>query len=264
MSTATGYDYANGVLSKEYTTELDRLRALERACDPATLGVLAGLDVRPDWHCLEIGAGAGSVAYWLAEHCPDGRVVAADLDPRFVDTSRAANLEVAKCDITQERFPEATFDFIHARLVLTHLPQREEVLRNAASWLRPGGYLLLEELYVLPTEESHPALREVMKVMFDVIVVHGADLTWGRHVPSRMADAGLSELGLRTYPLAFGLRDAAEEMWRRSHRQVVPFSQEAGLVDETGAASITHAFEDPTAVDPTALIFSSWGRRPMR
>lgn len=262
MSTDLGFDYANGVLSKEYTTELERLRSLERACDPVTLDIVGGLGVQSHWDCLEMGAGAGSVAYHLADLCPDGRVVAADIDPRFLDPRRASNLDIVNVDITQGGFPEGSFDLIHTRLLLTHLPQRDEILRAAASWLKPGGYLLVEDLYVLPMDEAHPALRDVIKLLFDVILVHGADLGWGRRLPARLAEAGLAELGLRTSPLALGLRDPAEEMWRNSWQQVLPFGVGTGLVDADQADALTAAIDGP-GVDPTALIFSAWGRRPV-
>ncbi len=262
MSADLGFDYASGVLSKEHTTELERLRSLERACDPVTVDIIDGIGVAPGWECLEMGAGAGSVAYWLAERCPDGRVVAADIDPRFLDPRRASNVDVARMDITKDGFPERSFDFIHTRLLLTHLPQRDEILRAAASWLKPGGHLLVEDLYVLPMDEADPALRDVIKLLFDVILVHGADLRWGRKLPALLSGLGLTEVGLRTSPLALGLRDAAEDMWRNSWQQVLPFGVGTGLVDADRADALTAAMDGP-AVDPTALIFSAWGRKPL-
>src|SRR5262245_47444537 len=48
-------------------TELQRLRLLEAAADPFTQRCLQRLDIQPGWPCLEVGAGAGSIATWLAE-----------------------------------------------------------------------------------------------------------------------------------------------------------------------------------------------------
>jgi ubiquinone/menaquinone biosynthesis C-methylase UbiE len=42
--------------------------------------------VTDGWHCLEVGFGAGGVALWLAGQVGStGRVVAVDIDPRFLD-----------------------------------------------------------------------------------------------------------------------------------------------------------------------------------
>src|SRR5687768_12680860 len=68
--------------------ERDRLSILEKALDPITKGHLERLafasTTRPR-RCLEMGAGGGSIARWLADRCsPGGTVVAADVDTRFL------------------------------------------------------------------------------------------------------------------------------------------------------------------------------------
>jgi SAM-dependent methyltransferase len=52
---------------------------------------------------------------------------------------------VLRHDVTRDDFPEAFFDFVHTRAVLMHLPERMATLRRMASWLAPGGWLLVEE-----------------------------------------------------------------------------------------------------------------------
>ena len=70
----------------EQSQERERLRRLEAMSDRTTIRALDTVGVGPGWHCLEVGAGGGSVARLLGERVgPTGRVVAADLDPRFLD-----------------------------------------------------------------------------------------------------------------------------------------------------------------------------------
>ena len=70
--------------------ELARLKLLEAVCDPWTFRHLDGIGVRQGWRRLEVGAGAGSVVRWLSEPVGSaGRVVAGDLDPRFLGDLRA-------------------------------------------------------------------------------------------------------------------------------------------------------------------------------
>ncbi len=71
-------------LAHERNTELDRLRSLEAMADPNSFALLEHIGVRPDWRCLELGGGAGSVAWWLGEHCAGGRVIVTDIDTRFL------------------------------------------------------------------------------------------------------------------------------------------------------------------------------------
>jgi trans-aconitate methyltransferase len=48
-------------------------------------------------------------------------------------------------NIVTDPLPEASFDLIHARLVLVHLPEREKVLARLMAALKPGGWLVDEE-----------------------------------------------------------------------------------------------------------------------
>ncbi|GDY31788.1 class I SAM-dependent methyltransferase [Gandjariella thermophila] len=139
-------------------TELDRLRLLERVKDPDTIAFLESLPLRDAWRCLEIGAGAGSVAYWLATRCLEGHVVAADIDTRHLDPRRVSNLDVQEVDINSHHFAPSSFELVHTRAVLCHVPAREEVIARAFEWLTPGGWLVVEDVYTLPVGSSpYPA-----------------------------------------------------------------------------------------------------------
>jgi tRNA A58 N-methylase Trm61 len=59
----------------------DRLRAAEELLDDGTTRLLARLGVGAGWRCLEVGAGGGSIARWLANAVgPDGKVIATDVE----------------------------------------------------------------------------------------------------------------------------------------------------------------------------------------
>jgi len=104
------------VFDQGWQKERDRLAGIEFLFDSYSTQRLAGLGVREGWHCLEVGCGAGGVALWLAGQVGStGRVLAADLDPRFLDGHGRANLEVRKHDIAAGPLEEAAFDLAHAR-----------------------------------------------------------------------------------------------------------------------------------------------------
>jgi ubiquinone/menaquinone biosynthesis C-methylase UbiE len=78
------------------------------------------------WSCLEVGAGAGSIARWLAQRVGSiGRVVATDLDTRFFEDAAGTNLEVWRHDVTRDPFPTAEFDLVHVRWLLDCCPTAE-------------------------------------------------------------------------------------------------------------------------------------------
>ena len=55
-------------------------------------------------------------------------------------------------DLVADELPRGAFDFVHTRLVLIHIPERDAVLRKLAGALRPGGVLIVEE------DDIHPIL----------------------------------------------------------------------------------------------------------
>src|SRR5262249_28374494 len=99
------------------------------------------------WHCLEVGGGSGAVAAWIADRVgPSGHVLVTDIDPRFIEArQRHPNVELRRHDIGPDPLPEHAFDLIHARLVLQHVPQREQALARLVAALKPRGWLVVEE-----------------------------------------------------------------------------------------------------------------------
>src|SRR5262245_49683388 len=126
--------------------ERERLAAIEAAADPLTIECLEKIGVGPGWHCLEVGAGAGSIVEWLCRRVgPDGKVVATDLQAGFLQTIEAPNLEVRRHDITADELEREAFDLVSSRKVLEHLADPPAALERMASALRPGGWLLVED-----------------------------------------------------------------------------------------------------------------------
>jgi len=130
--------------------ERARLSGLSAGFDPVTIRLLEDLGVGPGWSCCEVGAGAGSIARWLAGRvAPHGRVMVTDLDTRFLsDLAELPGVEVRQADVMSDPFPPDAFDLIHARAVLEHLPGREQVIPALAAGLRPGGVLLVEDTVI--------------------------------------------------------------------------------------------------------------------
>jgi SAM-dependent methyltransferase len=105
--------------------DMRRLEAQTAVWDPFTLRKLGEIGVAGGWSCLEVGAGTGSVARWLAERVGGtGRVVVTDVETRWLDDLAAApHVEVRRHDVTADPLEDVGYDLIHARLVLMHLPR---------------------------------------------------------------------------------------------------------------------------------------------
>src|SRR6516162_9001206 len=158
-SSEPGYRLASRGRQKH---EDDRLGLLERIFDP--LSRRRREMVRPGWRCLEVGAGRGSMAVWLAEQVGEsGQVVATDIDLTYLSRLQIPNLEVHRHNILDdplEALGPGSFDLVCSRLMLFWLPGRQETaIRRMVECLRPGGWLVDEDGdwgTVAPVDPSHP------------------------------------------------------------------------------------------------------------
>ena len=126
--------------------ERERLGLLESFKDPKTIRHLEALGVREGWNCLEAGAGKGSIAMWLANRVGHtGKVVATDINTRFLQDLSIQNLEVRTHDITKDNLEEGQYDLVHCRALLSHLPEPEKALERMTNALKKGGWIYVEE-----------------------------------------------------------------------------------------------------------------------
>ncbi|HWN32790.1 MAG TPA: class I SAM-dependent methyltransferase [Pseudonocardia sp.] len=253
-----------GVLAHTVPTESRRQFLLQRLLDPETKRILTGLRIRPNWRCLELGAGFGSIARWLGEQCPEGRVVATDVDVAPLKDTVGAQVEVLRHDVTTEGFPTGSFDLIHARMLLFNLPARDAVLTRAADWLAPGGWLVVEEPDAFPIDSSpYPAFRRAVQAGEQLVArSHGAATRWARGLPEYLRAAGLVDLGLSVNIQHAGNGAGGNEFWRVLLTQLRPGLLGTGLLTETELAAALALFDDPGFVDAAQATVSAWGRRP--
>ena len=132
-----------------------RLALLEGQLDPISQRRLSALGLGDGWRCLEVAGGGGSLTRWLCDQAgPTGHVMATDIEPRFLEKIGNSRLEVRRHDIIEEDLPEGQFDLVHARWLLHHLPDPEGAIARMVAALRPGGWILLEEVDFFPIRTS--------------------------------------------------------------------------------------------------------------
>jgi SAM-dependent methyltransferase len=183
--------------------ERQRLALLTQVADPTTRQRLTRLGVGPGWHCLDVGAGDGSVARWLASRVgATGRVVATDLNTRFLEGHGLPNLEVRRHDLVADDLEAACYDLVHCRFVLMHLPDPVRALRRLAAAVRPGGWLLVEEMDLSAfgaADPAHPRAagfnRQMRKLHAALRATNAVDIDLGRRLPALVEGQGLWELG---------------------------------------------------------------------
>ncbi|MGY6651485.1 class I SAM-dependent methyltransferase [Amycolatopsis sp. TRM77291] len=222
-------------------SELGRLHMdyLEQLLDGPTVECLEKVNPQPGSRCLDLGAGGGSITRWLADRAgPQGRVVAVDLAPDYI--TEKAGVEVYRHDINDGLPDEGPYDVIHARLLLLHLPWRDEVFKTLVDALAPGGWLVIGEFsgrpltpLSAPSEADKALWVRIQHVSHDIVgTARGINLEWAHEVGGRMTEAGLVNVrSLERSETTVG-GDAACLLHRNLNIQAEPLLVAAGVTAE--------------------------------
>ncbi|MET8474741.1 methyltransferase domain-containing protein [Streptomyces sp. NPDC006422] len=246
----------------------ERFDALSALFDPTTFRHIERLGIGSGWRCWEVGAGGPSVVSWLARKVgPTGRVLATDIDTSWQTAAPRTPVEVRRHDVGVDEPPAESFDLVHARLVLAHVPDRERALASMIRALRPGGRLLVEDADpalqpLLCPDETGPAQELANRLRHgfrSLLAERGADLSYGRRLPGLLRAAGLRQVEADAYfPLASPACTALET------------ATVTRIRDELVAANLASHEEidrhlSNIATTPmdlaTAPLISAWGRR---
>jgi ubiquinone/menaquinone biosynthesis C-methylase UbiE len=242
--------------------EARRLELFQQRLDPLTIRRVERLGVCQGAVCLEIGGGRGSITRWLAERVgPDGHVIATDLQLAFLDAIELSNVEVLRHDIRTDAFPEQSFDLVHARAVLMHVPADPGLLRRMVSWLRPGGWLLLEEpdfgMWLGdadPLWATHPnAWQEAFP---------NGSLSRGRWLLGQVPKLGLAEVGADAEVDIIEPGTSLAEFYRLSMEAIGPAAVEAGALTVEQASVLVERPNEPDFLACGFVHIGVWGCRP--
>ena len=177
----------------------EHVTGLDLIFDAKSAEFLGAAGIAPGQRCLELGAGSGSIARWMAARTgPTGTVVAVDLNTDHL--TERPGLEVHRHDINDGLPVPGPFDVIHARAVLMHLRRHEQIFEMLVDALAPGGWLVLGDSYRFPqsvhapSEADEEVFRKVWRTASDVASAAGQDYRWAHRAYGRMAAAGLDEL----------------------------------------------------------------------
>jgi len=253
--------------SAESGPERARLEVLQRLNDAATLRRIDAIGIETGWRCVEIGAGAGSIARALAERAgPHGLVVAVDRDPRFLDDFAGPGREVATHDIMDGPVRPGGFDFAHCRAVLAHVGDLETAVRHVLQSLRPGGWILCEEPDYGPMEacdSEHPHARDL--AAFRSIMTQGGRIDGyaGRNVFRALRAEGLGEVETDSHG-AIAIGGTLRAKFRRDSLEIVrSLVLASGAFSEASFGRMLAAFDDPTFTYIDNAWIATRGRVPL-
>jgi SAM-dependent methyltransferase len=236
-------------LDNAWAQERTRLRLRETVHDPDSIRDLERLRVTEGWHCLEVGAGGGSIAEWLCQKVgSSGHVLATDIDTRFLEVLAYPNLEVRRHNIAHDALPVDAFDLVHSRAVLIHLTERDQVLRSMVGALKPGGWLLVEEsdlVSYLPDPRMPQAnlYSRAIAAFNQVIQSGGGDVNYGRRLYADVCAAGLIDVDALGRLEMFRARSPLAQFWQLTFAQLRGRILDTGLLTDQEMDQV-HALHD--------------------
>jgi len=246
-----------------------RFASLEDSYDPVTTRHLETIGVGEGWRCLEVGGGGGSIAGWLSRRVgPTGSVLVTDIEPKWMDGLDQPNVEVRVHDIVNDPLPEATFDLVHARLVLVHLPDRHRALDSMLRALRPGGWVLIEEFVqpspldprgVAPDEAA--CLQRVADAIVALIAESGADMDWGRQVYGALRERGCTDVAAEGFFQLWPGGSTGIALHRANCDQLAERIVASGRADPADLDTFRRLLDDPALTVNSQLLISTRGRR---
>jgi len=143
---------------------------------------------------LELGAGSGAWAIQAAQKYPEAEVIAVDISPlpnrRLPPNVKYENLNL-KDDLP---FEPRSFDVVHIRFVLIHMPNYTNLMHRAIDLVKPGGWFLLEDCDHMLYEST--GTGQGTRTLFDVLnndhfKANGCDPYLGPTLERRLKETNL-------------------------------------------------------------------------
>jgi SAM-dependent methyltransferase len=221
--------------------ELQRLHRQAKLIDPITRQFLIEAGLAHGMRVLDIGTGAGDVAFLAADLVgPTGRVVGVDRSDAALATARtrAEAMSLTNVSFHQSELSEMTFDqpFDAAigRYVLCFQPDPVSLLRGIAKLSRPGGVILFHEADRAQMRSFPPAptYDRCCRWLSEVYRRSGVDAWIGVKLHSLFMAAGLPGPQMRMRAVIGGA-DALDEIHLDADQAVTL----AGEIERMGVAT---------------------------
>jgi ubiquinone/menaquinone biosynthesis C-methylase UbiE len=225
---------------------------------------------------IDIGCGPSGTLELLSERAgPTGSVTGLDFNPLHVTQAAAlarerglSNVKVVEGDARSTGLPSASFDLVHARLVLVNIPDPADVVAEMTRLVSPGGWVAGEEpdVSIQLCYPPHPAWDQLGEIFRATYLHDGADPRLGRRLPELFRQAGLVDVGVEAradiYPAGHPRRTIRLDLVQSMRAKILELEliSEREL-DELDRAVRKHVADPDTVVMP-CLYVMAWGRKP--
>jgi ubiquinone/menaquinone biosynthesis C-methylase UbiE len=256
--------------------EMNRLITQSRYFNDLTAALLREAGLGRGMRVLDVGSGAGDVAFLAADIVgPQGTVIGVDRSPEAVAlaTERAVNAGLHNVRFEAQDAAEVMLDgpvdALIGRLVLRYFADPALVLRRLVTWVKPGGIVAFQEIDMDGATSSSPC------PLFDTTVQRitaaftraGCDARTGLNLTPIFREAGLPAphmiLGARVESAP---RAAIFDVGAGITRTLLPVKQQTGVAsaEEIDVETLADRLRDEAVARNATLVSPSligaWAR----
>lgn len=210
--------------------EINRLKAQVELFWEKELKHYVEFGLRDGMLIAELGSGPGFVTEKILEKFPSINIIAAEIDPHLADYARDyllqkkyCNFKIVQTSIMATGLNENIFDFAITRLVLEHLPDPVNAVREVFRILKPGGKAIFVDNDFDMHNMTYPHVSE-LRELYDAYCrsryAEGGNPKIGRELPVLLKKGGFSKVDFEI----IGAHSAimGDEMFLRSEGIGIP------------------------------------------
>jgi SAM-dependent methyltransferase len=171
-------------------------------------------------------------------------------------------------DLTADDLPEAMFDLIHVRALLSCLPRRERAVDQIVGALRPGGRVLIEEPDCTSEAivgQPGAALDRDSKLISAknrILEAHGFDTLFARKVYLELIDRGLADVAAEGRVAITRGGSPLARFYQASMQEVASQVASEGRISQRGINGYCECIANPAYVYIWPMMVATWGRKP--
>ncbi|KAF8182433.1 S-adenosyl-L-methionine-dependent methyltransferase [Mycena galopus ATCC 62051] len=265
-----GYQLTSAYDSEQETLRLDEMHAAFVHYFGGELGPYPIADVGPR-KILDLGCGSGAWAIQAAIQFPKAEVLAVDISP-LPKQQIPGNMTFKQLDLSKDwGLEHQSFDVVHSRLVMCHVPDGENVVICSARLVKPGGLLIMVDIDINSLAQTGgPAAGLLASKVIQIWGFRSADMEIARKFAGIMTSVGYFprvHAHKITLPLSgTGSDNATNELGLAIRKSWTQLSKSLGsrFVDEgLTEAMIKEQSEELHSRDCKATMdmYSCWARR---
>ncbi|UCC17926.1 MAG: methyltransferase domain-containing protein, partial [Dehalococcoidales bacterium] len=202
-----------------------------------------------------------------------GKVVITDIRPEL-HRKTGENTEIRRHNILTDELERDYYNLVHCRSVLVHLDKPEKALTNMAKAVKPGGWLLIEELdnLTLPSFDSNNPdadiyYRFLNKAGQIQIRLRYIDVEFGSNVRRLVDQLSFEDIGSEGITMIVRGGEPWAQFEVMTYQALADrlknelTEEEKKLLEESMEKTI-NLLENPSFYHVSYPLFSAWGRKP--